>query len=129
MFDNASLVDLFRNNQLTFSTREPAINVYEAPYGHFAMHKDNQDLSIVMPLSDPSVDFEGGGTAFWSQNFPKEGMDDPSLILKPPPGTAMMWGGRVSHKGMHLRRGTRVVFVVSFSGPNGAAVELKDRLR
>ncbi|CAB9519447.1 expressed unknown protein [Seminavis robusta] len=116
--DCSSMAALLRDNQLEYSNREPAINVYEAPHGHFNMHKDHHALSIVMPLSVPAKDFKGGGTAFWSQSHPIQGMDSPSIVLKPPPGTAMVWGGRVSHKGVRITQGTRVVFVASFSGPN-----------
>jgi hypothetical protein len=114
---NASLVELFHNNQLKWSTREPAINIYHAPFGHFGIHKDGQALTILIPLSDPggSGDFTGGGTAFWSQKFPREGMNDPSLVLAPPAGTALLFGGRVSHKGMQIPTGMRVVLVASFS--------------
>lgn len=125
---NTSIAQLFRDNRLEYSIREPAINVYEAPQGHFAMHKDHHALSILINLSDPKTDFEGGGTAFWSQSHPMEGMDRPSLVLKPPPGTAMLWGGRVSHKGLHITEGTRVVFVASFSGPGSPKEEVRDRL-
>ncbi|CAB9507784.1 expressed unknown protein [Seminavis robusta] len=114
---DASMAGLFHNQQLQFSIREPAINVYRAPHGHFAMHKDGRDLTILMSLSDPTQQFTGGGTAFWSQSFPHEGLDEPSLILAPPPGTAMVFGGKVSHKGCHIRTGTRVMFVASFNRP------------
>lgn len=123
-----SIAQLFRDHQLDYSIREPAVNVYEAPDGHFAMHKDHHALSILIPLSDPSTDFEGGGTAFWSQSHPIDGMDSPSIVLKPKPGTALLWGGRVSHKGMKISSGTRVVIVASFSGPNSPREDVKERL-
>ena len=124
-----SIAQLFRDNQLLYSSREPAINVYEAPDGCFAMHKDHHALSIVIPLSCPKKHFTGGGTAFWSQSHPVQGMDRPSLILKPTPGTALLWGGRVSHQGMPITSGRRVVLVASFSGPQGGVGEdVRDRL-
>ena len=110
-----SMVELFRNQQLDFSIREPAMNVYRAPFGHFGMHKDGKALTILVPLSDPTVEFEGGGTAFWKERFPKQGTHGPSLILKPDPGSVLLFGGTVSHSGMHIRQGQRVVFVASFS--------------
>ena len=113
--DVESLAELFRTDQIDFSLREPAINVYRAPSGHFGMHKDDKDLTILIPLSDPSSDFTGGGTAFWSQKHPQQGQHDPSLTLIPAAGTGILFGGRVSHKGMHIHSGTRVVFVTSFS--------------
>lgn len=125
-----SIAELFRTNKLDYSIREPAINVYEAPHGQFVMHKDHHALSIVIPLSDPKKDFDGGGTAFWNQSHPVDGMDCPSLVLKPKPGTAMLWGGRVSHKGMPICRGRRVVIVASFSGPDSPNMkeDVRDRL-
>jgi hypothetical protein len=141
--DKHTLLQLFRNDQLEYSTREPAVNVYRAPHGHFGIHRDGKALTILMPLSDPSTSFEqdnnddesdlllfenqrqqndgsdgdftGGGTAFWSQAVPQEGRDDPSLILRPPAGTIVLFGGQVYHSGLHIQSGTRVVFVASFS--------------
>ena len=126
--ETTSIAQLFRDNQLDYSIREPAINVYEAPHGYFAMHKDHHALSIVMPLSNPNADFQGGGTAFWSQSHPVAGMDGPSIVLKPPAGTALLWGGRVSHKGMRISDGTRVVLVASFSGPQSPRENVRQRL-
>ena len=124
-----SIAKLFKSNQLDYSIREPAINVYEKQ-GQFVMHKDHHALSIVIPLSDPKEDFQGGGTAFWNQSHPVDGMDRPSIVLKPKPGTAMLWGGRVSHKGMPVSHGTRVVIVASFSGPDSPNMkeDVRDRL-
>jgi hypothetical protein len=113
-----SLIELFHNNQLQFAKREPAINVYRPPFGHIGMHKDNFDLTVLIPLSSPEDDFTGGGTAFWHQAFPKNGMDDPAFILRPPGGTAVLFGGKVSHSGLQVRSGTRAVFVCSFSRPS-----------
>ena len=79
------------------------------------VEEDDKDLTILIPLSDPSTDFTGGGTAFWAERHPQDGMHDPSLILRPRAGTGILFGGRVSHKGMHIHSGTRVVFVISFS--------------
>lgn len=126
--ETTSIAQQFRDNQLDYSIREPAINVYEAPHGHFAMHKDHHALSIVMPLSEPNRDFQGGGTAFWFQSHPVQGMDPPSIVLKPQAGTALLWGGRVSHKGMRIASGTRVVLVSSFSGPHSPRENVRDRL-
>lgn len=126
----STIAGLFRDDKLDYSIREPAINVYEAPHGQFVMHKDHHALSIVIPLSDPKKDFHGGGTAFWNQSHPIDGMDRPSIVLKPKPGTALLWGGRVSHKGMLISEGTRVVIVASFSGPDSPNMrdDVRDRL-
>lgn len=110
-----SITELFHNNQLEYSTREPAINVYKAPHGHFGIHRDDKALTILIPLSDPDDDFSEGGTAFWSQPFPQPGRHDPSVVLRPEAGTVVLFGGQVQHAGLHIRNGTRVVFVASFS--------------
>lgn len=113
--NGVSIADLFRNHELVYSTREPAVNVYHAPHGHFGLHRDDRALTILIPLSHPDDDFTGGGTAFWSEAFPQPGRHDPSLVLRPPAGTAVLFGGQVQHAGLHIRSGTRVVFVASFS--------------
>lgn len=116
--DDISLLELFQNKALIWSNREPAVNVYEAG-GHFGMHKDNQALTILLPLSSrgDDADFTGGGTAFYSQTHPRESMHAPSLVLAPQAGTALLFGGQVYHKGLTIHTGHRVVFVASFSRP------------
>ena len=111
---DVKLLQLFWDNELEWSSREPAINVYYQG-GHFGVHKDNKALTILMPLSSPNDDFQGGGTAFWHQLHPNETRHAPSLTLTPPAGTALLFGGKVSHKGLSVTEGTRVVFVASFS--------------
>ena len=87
------------NPQLAFSTNEPAINVYNSG-GHFKPHEDNHALTILVPLSAASADFEGGGTAFWSTRDAGPGgsinartMGAPTMVLRPPAGAALLWGG------------------------------------
>jgi hypothetical protein len=112
---DVSLVRLFLDRQLEWSTREPAVNVYYPPRGHFGIHRDNKALTVLMPLTSPREDFQGGGTAFWSQSYPNETRHAPSLTLSPKAGTALLFGGKVPHKGLHISEGIRVVFVASFS--------------
>jgi hypothetical protein len=113
---DCTLVQLFDDGKLEWSTREPAVNVYYPPNGHFGIHKDNKALTILMPLTSGSgIDFTGGGTAFWSESYPNEHRHAPSLVLAPTKGTALLFGGKVSHKGLHIDSGIRVVFVASFS--------------
>lgn len=110
-----SVAALKSNDQLVFSTREPAVNVYHSPQGHFGMHKDGKALTILMPLSDTLQDFDGGGTAFWSEENPQLGRHDPSYVATPKAGTVLVFGGQVHHAGLHISSGTRVVLVASFS--------------
>ena len=103
------------NPQLAFSTNEPAINVYYSG-GHFKPHEDNHALTILVPLSAASADFEGGGTAFWSTRDAGPGgsinartMGAPTMVLRPPAGAALLWGGACTdgmpYVGRHARRG------------------------
>jgi len=111
-----SLLHLYQTKQLYFSTREPAVNVYHAPHAFIGMHTDSEHLTILISLSDPETDFEGGGTAFWKELYPQEGRHNPSFVLKPKqPGTAILFGGTVKHSGLHTTSGERVMFVSSFS--------------
>ena len=128
--DNTNMLTLFQTKAaLEWSNREPAVNVYYPPNGYFGLHKDNKALTILMPLTsrddddddddddnnNDSTTFTGGGTAFWSQSHPKEGIDGPSLVMAPKAGTALLFGGQVYHKGLSIETGHRVVFVASFS--------------
>lgn len=112
--NRASLAELVRKEELKFSSREPAINVYTAG-GEFLAHKDAQALTVLLPLSSPKKDFDGGGTAFWSQDSRGHRVEDPSLVLKPKAGTVLLFGGCVTHAGQSILDGTRVVLVASFS--------------
>mmetsp|Transcript_33240 Transcript_33240/g.50170 ORF Transcript_33240/g.50170 Transcript_33240/m.50170 type:complete len:175 (-) Transcript_33240:296-820(-) len=118
LFGCNSLTELLLNDQLKYSSREPAINIY-TPGGEFAAHKDAQALTILLPLSCPEKEFAGGGTSFWSQDSRGHRVEAPSAILKPLAGTAMLFGGCVTHAGLPVESGTRVVFVASFSRKDG----------
>jgi hypothetical protein len=78
-----------------------------------------QRLTLLISLSDDHS-FTGGGTAFWSANATRcalnsSAMDVPAFVLTPPAGTALMWGGNVTHAGQPVHSGRRTVFVASFS--------------
>mmetsp|Transcript_25611 Transcript_25611/g.40211 ORF Transcript_25611/g.40211 Transcript_25611/m.40211 type:complete len:289 (+) Transcript_25611:134-1000(+) len=113
LFNGESICELLDADQLKFSSREPAINIY-TPGGEFLAHKDAQAITVLIPLSCPEQ-FQGGGTSFWSQDSRGHRVEDPTIILKPPSGTAMLFGGCVTHAGVSVTEGTRVVFVASFS--------------
>lgn len=108
------------NPALTFTPGEPACNVYGAG-GEFAPHEDRQSLTILLNLS--SIDsFCGGGTAFWSQatadelhGRPVRGHGSPSFVLTPPAGTALVFGGSVTHAARVVVSGERAILVASFS--------------
>lgn len=58
-----------------------------------------------------------GGTGFWAGNrdVDENPNGDPDLILKPSPGSALLFGGDVTHSGMPVSSGVRSVMVCSFS--------------
>mmetsp|Transcript_49075 Transcript_49075/g.59437 ORF Transcript_49075/g.59437 Transcript_49075/m.59437 type:complete len:326 (+) Transcript_49075:53-1030(+) len=122
-----SLRELYMMGELEWSEGEPAINVYEAE-GHFGAHKDHLALTVLIPLASPSEDFDGGGTGFWVGNRKVDENPEgpPTMVLKPPPGTALIFGGDVTHAGMAVEDGCRSVFVCSFS--TRTPVSSKDRL-
>ena len=114
LFNTNSISTLMQNNQLKYSSREPAINIYTTG-GQFLAHKDAQSLTILIPLSS-STDFTGGGTAFWTQDSRGHRVEEPSIVQKPKNcGTALLFGGCVTHSGVAVESGQRVVFVASFS--------------
>ena len=106
-----TICDMYKDGELEFSTREPAVNVY-APDGDFPAHKDHKSITVLIPLSS-NDDFIGGGTGFWPQG--SEIAWRPSMVLRPEPGTAMLFCGQVQHSGIPIESGERVVFVASFS--------------
>ena len=114
LFGADSLAELMARERLKFSSREPAVNVYTEG-GEFLAHKDAQALTVLLPLSRPGRDFAGGGTAFWHQDARGHRVEGPSAVLRPPAGTALLFGGCVTHAGVSVDGGSRVVFVASFS--------------
>jgi hypothetical protein len=66
-----------------------------------------QSLTILIPLSDPEA-FGGGGTAFWAAADcvgGGVGSSPPALVLAPPAGTAILFGGSVTHAGQPTTAG------------------------
>lgn len=104
------MVSLRHNARVAFSPREPAINIYTSR-GRFKPHKDHETLTVIVPLN---ASFEGGGTAFWSAD--NDDVKEPSLLLIPPPGTAIVFAGNeVVHAAVEVTAGERFVLVASFS--------------
>lgn len=137
LFDTRSLKQLLNESSssanpnedaLVFSAREPAINVYSAPGGEFLPHKDGETLTVLLPLSSPGSDFQGGGTAFWSGGVDAAASSSSAgsgsgVTLKPVAGTALLFGGSVTHAGLPVTEGKRVVLVCSLSRRNVVAKE------
>lgn len=107
------IAPLFEADNLTFSSREPAVNLYTKG-GQFLAHEDGQKLTVLIPLSS-SERFTGGGTAFWAPDSRGHRVEPPSTVLRPPAGTMVLFAGHVPHAGLPLDDGERVVFVASFS--------------
>ena len=101
---------------MTVVVGEPAINVYEEG-GYFGAHKDHLALTVLIPLTSPGENFGGGGTGYWRGNreSSENPTEEPDLILKPAAGSALVFGGDVTHAGMPVASGYRSVFVCSFS--------------
>ena len=90
--------------------------------GGFGTHKDHMALTVLIPLTSPeNGDFKGGGTGFWSKRDEEMGQFEmnrdggPTAVIRPPLGTALIFGGDLSHAGMPVESGVRSVFVASFS--------------
>lgn len=111
---------------LTFTHNEPAVNLYSAGPG-FEPHKDLQALTVLVPLVGAEA-FQGGGTGFWSRPPAKTPSSHamgtvrhvidtaaPATVITPPAGTALLFGGDVTHAGQPVIAGQRAVFVASFS--------------
>lgn len=135
----ATLSELHAQDALEFSANEPAINVYHAG-GGFVPHEDGCALTVLIPLSSPADgSFAGGGTGFWAPLARRSatdglgGDDDeselkPSLVLKPARGSAMLFTGDVTHAGMPVEDGSRVVLVASFSRRQSSAAQAVEEI-
>ena len=110
---SASLLEMYAADELEFATHEPAVNVYGAG-GEFEPHKDYQGLTMLVALSAPDT-FSGGGTGFWSHEASADELEESTLLLKPPRGSVILFGGQVMHAGIAVEAGSRLVFVGSFS--------------
>ena len=109
--EDANLSALHASGDLEFSAREPAINIYNAG-GEFNAHMDRQTLTVLVYLTPPDS-CVGGGTGFWAQGSSDD--EPPTAILSPPAGTALVYGGCVTHAGMPVTSGQRAIFLGSFS--------------
>ena len=76
-----------------------------------------QKIYISRALIFVLVPFHSGGTGFWAGNraVDENPAKDPDLVLKPAPGSALLFGGDVTHAGMPVSVGIRSVLVCSLS--------------
>lgn len=121
LFQTDSVGALHASDDLEFSAREPAFNLYREG-GDFNAHVDRQTLTVLLYLTPPDS-CEGGGTGFWSHdtafgataNPSTDAYKPPTVVLDPPVGTALLYGGRLMHAGMPVTSGMRAIFLGSFS--------------
>ena len=102
LFGECPLSTCLDNQERSFAAGEPAVNVYSEG-GRFEPHEDNHSLTILVTLSSQD-DFEGGGTAFWALRDGEDAVTltrqdeaervPPSVVLVPPVGTALLFGGQ-----------------------------------
>ena len=124
------------NPRLMFTPGEPACNVYTKG-GQFKPHEDGQSITMLVVLSDAAA-YEGGGTGFWSEadrpfvarlrSVLQGGSlstflggatkSEPTHVIRPPAGSALVFGGNVTHAGVSVAAGERTVVVASFSNRN-----------
>lgn len=82
-------------------------------------------LTVLVPLTDPDA-FMGGGTGFWppAQSLAAGDGGAPGgepTVVTPARGTAIVFGGDVTHAGMTIQAGRRSVLVASFSTKTSAS--------
>ena len=119
-----SAVRLTRHPQVLFSMYEPALSIYRPHVdacgdgGGMEPHEDDESLTVLVALSQPTSSFEGGGTTFWAGEHAADAAargDAPTAHLCPPAGTALIFGGGVTHAARAVTAGERCVLVASFS--------------
>lgn len=110
---DCTITALHEAGELEFACREPAVNIYTEG-GEFLAHEDHQAITVLISLAEPES-FGGGGTGFWAAGARGHRVEGPSMTLRPAAGTALLFGGHVTHAGMPVETGVRGVFVASFS--------------
>ena len=87
-------------------------------------------LTILVPLNGEES-FQGGGTAFWSNERAQKAAfisdkvekDRPDFVLVPPAGSAIVFAGCVTHAAVAVTGGERCILVASLSPASGEEPE------
>lgn len=120
-------MSIMDHTEVCFSDGEPAINVYSVD-GAFRPHKDQEALTVLLNLSEEKA-YAGGGTGFWSVADSTRGRSredpagrlgpdtwaPPTVVIRPPVGSALVFVGTVMHGGLRVTSGVRCTLVSSFS--------------
>ena len=105
---------------MDFYWDEPVVIKYIAG-NTLAPHEDMRDLTIVVPLNPlESIPLVGGGTRFWpGGDAPEAGTANAGsksgVLLKPPPGSGIIFNGDITHSGNSVYEGTRFVLMTSIN--------------
>jgi len=113
---------LFAHRSAPTSLPPLAAGIRYTSGGCFTPHEDDQSITLLLNLSQRAA-YTGGGTAFWSledgggpgkgPTLPESQL--PSHLIAPAVGTALIFGGQVTHAARPVLTGERIVFVASFS--------------
>lgn len=94
----------FGSSKLTLDDREPHIVKYDISKKErqkLDMHTDKSEWTFIISLSEPKTDFCGGGTFF-------EDLDATVHLRR---GQALLFPGKLRHRGEKITRGTRFLLV------------------
>ena len=104
-----------------------ALSVVKSPSHWVPRHRleCSSSLPPKSPASHPIPLLAVPGTGFWAQDSLGHRVEAPTAVLRPPAGTALLFGGHVTHAGIPVTAGERAVFVASFSARGGAAARVE----
>jgi hypothetical protein len=98
---------------MSFYWDEPVAIKYIAG-NRLAPHEDMRELTIVIPLNPmESFPLVGGGTRFWLAGTTPDGEN--GVLVKPPPGSGIIFNGDITHSGNSVYEGTRYVLMTSIN--------------
>ena len=93
----------------------------DCPEAHSACAQPLNPCARAASEAADSTALDHPGTGFWAQDSLGHRVEAPATVLRPAAGTALLFGGHVTHAGMPVTAGERAVFVASFSPRGGLA--------